>query len=126
MNAAASVATDQMPGRLGTIGNEDWWAVIVGLMAVIFGLIDYSLGTGVIKFLAFSPAGMKWSTGGDIIAHFAKLWPNYIAQFIVLAVVFGGSLRLMGRSFGTFLPSYLVCALPLVPSPSKISALSAF
>ena len=52
--------------RLGTIGNEDWWAVVVGLAIVILGLIDYALGTGVIKFLGVSPAGMKWATAGDI------------------------------------------------------------
>jgi uncharacterized membrane protein YadS len=109
MTTQASVAAPhQTPGRrLGTIGNEDWWAVAVGLLVVIFGLIDFSLGTGVMKFLAVSPAGMKWSIGGDIVAHFAKLWPNYIAQFIVLAVVFGGPLRLMGRPFGEFLPSFV-------------------
>jgi len=108
MNMAESAA-DQMSGqRLGTIGNEDWWAVVVGLVTVIFGLIDYSLGTGVMKFLAISPAGMKWATSGDIVAHFAKFWPNYIAQFIVLAVVFGGSLRLMGRSFSGFLSSFVL------------------
>ncbi len=108
MNTATSVGTDQMPGpQLGTIGNEDWWAVVVGLVAVILGLADYSLGTGIVKLIAVSPSGMKWSTGGDIIANFAKLWPAYVAQFIVLAVVFGGSLRLMGRSFGAFLPSFV-------------------
>src|SRR5271170_409608 len=107
MNTASAVATANVSERrLGTIGNEDWWAVVVGLAVVVLGLIDYALGTGIIKFLAVSPAGMKWATGGDIAAHFAKLWPNYLAQFIVLAIVFGGSLRLMGRPFGEFLPSF--------------------
>ena len=101
MSTAAAVAAGPVSERrLGTIGNEDWWAVVVGLAIVILGLIDYALGTGVIKFLGVSPAGMKWATGSDIAAHFAKLWPNYLAQFIVLAIVFGGSLRLMGRLFG--------------------------
>ena len=52
MNTAAAVAASPVTERrLGTIGNEDWWAVVVGLAIVIFGLIDYALGTGVIKFL---------------------------------------------------------------------------
>ncbi len=107
MNTATAVATGPVSERrLGTIGNEDWWAVVVGLAIVMLGLIDYALGTGVIKFLGVSPAGMKWVTSGDIAAHFAKLWPNYLAQFVVLAIVFGGSLRLMGRPFGEFLPSF--------------------
>jgi uncharacterized membrane protein YadS len=109
MNTATAAAADGVSERrLGTIGNEDWWAVVVGLAVVILGLIDYALGAGVIKFIAVSPAGMKWATGGDIAAHFAKLWPNYLAQFIVLAVVFGGSLRLMGRPLAEFLPGFLL------------------
>ena len=109
MNATAAVAANNASEqRLGTIGNEDWWAVIVGLAAVILGLIDYALGTGVLKFLAVSPAGMKWETTGDIAVHFAKFWPNYLAQFIVLAVVFGGALQLMGRPFAEFLPSFVL------------------
>src|ERR1700677_3548588 len=107
MNTATVVAAGNFSERrLGTIGNEDWWAVVVGLAIVSLGLIDYSLGTGVTKFLGVSPAGMKWATGGDIAPHFAKLWANYLAQFIVLTIVFGGSLRLMGRPFGEFLPSF--------------------
>jgi uncharacterized membrane protein YadS len=106
--AVTAVADKPLERRLGTIGNEDWWAVVVGLSAVILGLIDYALGTGVVKFLAVSPAGMKWATAGDIAAHFVKLWPNYLAQFIVLAIVFGGSLRLMGRPLGEFLPSFML------------------
>jgi hypothetical protein len=108
MNTATVVAAGDNVSerRLGTIGNEDWWAVVVGLAAVIFGLIDYALGTGVTKFLAVSPAGMKWATGGDIALHFAKFWPNYLAQFVVFSIVFGGSLRLMGRPLGEFLPSF--------------------
>ena len=109
MNATAAVAANNASEqRLGTIGNEDWWAVIVGLAAVILGLIDYALGTGVLKFLAVSPAGMKWEAAGDIVVHFAKFWPNYLAQFIVLAVVFGGALQLMGRPFAEFLPSFVL------------------
>ncbi len=115
MNTAAAVAANPVTERrLGTIGNEDWWAVVVGLAIVIFGLIDYALGTGVIKFLGVSPAGMKWATGGDIAAHFAKLWPNYVAQFIVLTIVFGGSLRLMGRPFGEFLSSFALIYIGLL------------
>lgn len=109
MNTPVTVAADNMSERrLGTIGNEDCWAVIVGLTAVIFGLIDYPLGAGVMKFLAVSPAGMKWASGGDVVAHFAKLWPNYIAQLLVLTGVFGGSLRLRGRAFGSFVPSFVL------------------
>lgn len=115
MNTAAAIAAGPVSERrLGTIGNEDWWAVVVGLAIVILGLIDYALGTGVIKFLGVSPAGMKWVTGSDIAGHFAKLWPNYLAQFIVLAVVFGGSLRLMGRPFGEFLPSFALIYIGLL------------
>ena len=78
MTTAATFAADNAPAserRLGTIGNEDWWAVIVGLAAVILGLIDYALGTGVLKFLAVSPAGMKWASGADIAAHWRKHFP---------------------------------------------------
>ena len=73
MNTAAAIAAGPVSERrLGTIGNEDWWAVVVGLAIVIFGLIDYALGTGVIKFLGVSPAGMKWVTGGDIAGAFRQ------------------------------------------------------
>ncbi|MGB7100825.1 MAG: putative sulfate exporter family transporter, partial [Xanthobacteraceae bacterium] len=115
MNSAMAVAAGPVSERrLGTIGNEDWWAVIVGLAIVIAGLIDYALGTGVIKFLGVSPAGMKWASGGDIVVHFARLWPNYLAQFVVLTIVFGGSLRLMGRPFGEFLPSFALIYIGLL------------
>jgi uncharacterized membrane protein YadS len=115
MTMATAVAADNVSERrLGTVGNEDWWAVVVGLAVVILGLIDYALGTGVIKFLAVSPAGMKWAAGGDIAVHFAKLWPNYLAQFVVLAFVFGGSLRLMGRPLGEFLPSFVLLYLGML------------
>ena len=115
MNSAMAVAAGPVSERrLGTIGNEDWWAVIVGLAIVIAGLIDYALGTGVIKFLGVSPAGMKWASGDDIVVHFARLWPNYLAQFVVLTIVFGGSLRLMGRPFGEFLPSFALIYIGLL------------
>jgi uncharacterized membrane protein YadS len=94
--------------RFVTVGNEDWWTVVVGLSAVILGLIDLSLGGGIVKYLAVSPSGMKWVALADIIAHFARLWPNYLAQFLVFAGVFGSAMRLMGRPFGDFMLSFTI------------------
>jgi hypothetical protein len=58
--ASSIVPTPATTRRLVTVGNEDWWAVVVGLSAVILGLIDLSLGGGIVKYLAVSPSGMKW------------------------------------------------------------------
>jgi uncharacterized membrane protein YadS len=83
---------------------EDWWAIWLGLGIVIVGLVLFANGTGW-RYVAVLPP--KWTSAGQLAAHFAEAWPRYIVQFALWAAAFGASLSFMGRSLREFLPAFV-------------------
>ncbi|MDE2089074.1 MAG: putative sulfate exporter family transporter [Gammaproteobacteria bacterium] len=87
---------------------EDWWAIWLGLGMMIAAIVVFAGGgSGMLKSLAITPLGLKWTTLGPLAGHFAANASKYLTQFIFWLVVFGVSCRIMGIKFGEFLPSFI-------------------
>lgn len=84
---------------------EDWWAIWLGLGIVIVAFLFFTSGSS-IKWIAVLPPG-KWTDFSVITQHFATHYTQYIAQFIMWAVVFGISIRALGYKLSEFYPSFL-------------------
>jgi uncharacterized membrane protein YadS len=91
--------------RTGLFANEDWWSVWIGLLVVALAWGLFAQGIS-LKWLAVAPA--KWQTlaeaGRDIAAHL----PNYLALFVIFAVLFGTSVAALGQSLARFLSAFLI------------------
>ena len=84
---------------------EDWWAIWIGLGAVIVAYIFFANGSS-IKWLAVTPA--KWSDLSALGAHFAANYLRYIAQFVVFLGVFTFALTALGHRARDFVPSFTI------------------
>ncbi len=91
--------------RRGPFSNEDWWSVWVGLLLVAVAWLTFASGSS-IRWLASAPA--KWTSlaqaGTDLAAHV----PNYVALFVVFAVLFGIALAVLKQRLAHFLPAFLI------------------
>jgi uncharacterized integral membrane protein (TIGR00698 family) len=100
----AASTTGQGASR-GLFANEDWWSVWVGLLLVAAAWLTFAAGSSV-KWLASAPA--KWSSlaqaGADLLAHL----PNYLALFVVFAVLFGLALAVLKQRLAHFLPAFFI------------------
>ncbi|MBF0357344.1 MAG: putative sulfate exporter family transporter [Magnetococcales bacterium] len=86
---------------------EDWWAIWLGLGLVVIDLLTFNGHDSMLKALAINPGGLKWQTPADLFSHFAANGALYLRQFVVWLLLFGVSCRVMGISFGRFVPSFL-------------------
>jgi len=84
---------------------EDWWAIWLGLGIVIVAYLFFSSGSS-IKWIAVLPPG-KWTEFSAITQHFADHWSQYVAQFIMWAVIFGISMRALGYKLSEFYPAFI-------------------
>jgi uncharacterized integral membrane protein (TIGR00698 family) len=84
---------------------EDWWAIWIGLGAVVVAYIFFASGSS-IKWLAVTPA--KWSDLSALGAHFAANYLRYIAQFIIFLAVFTLALTALGHRARDFIPSFII------------------
>ena len=84
---------------------EDWWAIWLGLGIVIVAFLFFTNGSS-IKWIAILPP-RKWTDFSVVTQHFAAHYEQYIAQFIMWAVVFGISLKVLGHKLSEFYPSFL-------------------
>src|SRR5579864_7968487 len=106
-----TLPTGAAPGRQqsasggGLFSTEDWLAVWVGLLVIVVAWALFASGSS-IKWLAVAPA--KWSSIGAAGADFVKHLPNYVALFLVFAVLFGVSLVALRQKVAHFLPSFLI------------------
>ncbi|MBN3726869.1 YeiH family protein [Burkholderia sp. Ac-20379] len=86
-------------------GTEDWWAVAIGLFAIVAAYLLFASGTS-IKLLAVAPA--KWASlpqlGADLAAHAA----GYLALFVAFAVVFSVAIAALKLPVAQFVPGFLV------------------
>ena len=100
---STSVAAKTVGGSF--FSNEDWWSVWAGLLLVAAAWLAFASGSS-IKWLASAPA--KWTSlaqaGADLFAHL----PNYIALFVMFALLFGASLAVLKQRLAHFLPAFLI------------------
>ena len=83
---------------------EDWWAVWLGLGIVVIGYILFANGAS-LKWIAVTPE--KWSSLGQLGAHFAANWLRYFAQFASWLVLFSVALTALGYGPRNFIPSFV-------------------
>ena len=83
---------------------EDWWAIWLGLGIVIAGFLFFAAGSSM-KWIAVAPA--QWSTFDQLWSDFYKHLGQYVAQFLMWAVIFSISLRVLRFKLSAFLPSFV-------------------
>lgn len=86
---------------------EDWWAVWLGIAIMAAAILLFNNGSTVLKALAINPGGLKWSSFGQLGAHFSQNGHLYLLQFIAWLVVFGASGRIMGLKLSEFIPAFI-------------------
>ncbi|WP_250478330.1 YeiH family protein [Caballeronia sp. INML1] len=86
-------------------GTEDWWAVAIGLLAIVVAYALFASGSS-IKWLAVAPA--KWSGIGQLAGDLGKHASGYVALFITFAAVFSVAIAALGLHVGRFLAGFLV------------------
>jgi len=84
---------------------EDWWAIWIGLGAVIVAYVFFANGSS-IKWLAVTPA--KWSEWSALGAHFQANYLRYVAQFVVFLAVFTLAVTALGHRARDFIPSFII------------------
>jgi uncharacterized membrane protein YadS len=89
----------------GLFATEDWWAVWIGLFAIVVAWALFASGSS-IKWLAVAP--VKWSDPAAAARDLLKHLPNYAALFVVFAVLFGVGLAALKQRLAHFLPAFLI------------------
>ncbi|CAB3760564.1 YeiH family protein [Paraburkholderia solisilvae] len=104
-HAPKTDAARSTPGGRGLFSTEDWWAVWIGLLVVVIALALFASGSS-IKWLAVAP--VKWTDATqavhDVVAHV----PNYLALFVVFAVLFSIGLGALKQRIAHFVPSFAI------------------
>ncbi|SAL40526.1 hypothetical protein AWB64_04314 [Caballeronia sordidicola] len=88
----------------GPLRTEDWWAVWIGLGIIVVAYLLFASGTS-IKWLAVAPA--KWASIGQASSDLVQHLPNYIALFVLFAILFGIAAAALGQRATQFLPGFL-------------------
>jgi len=88
---------------------EDWWAIWLGVGLMLLAIAFYEAGAShVAKALAINPGGLKWSSFGQLAAHFSANANLYLYQFLFWLVLFGVTTRIMGIPLAQFIPAFVV------------------
>ncbi|HUJ01894.1 MAG TPA: putative sulfate exporter family transporter [Usitatibacter sp.] len=88
---------------------EDWWAIWLGIGLMVLAILFFEAGhSNVLKALAINPGGLKWSSFGQLTAHFSANANLYLYQFLFWLVLFAVTTRIMGVSLAKFIPAFLV------------------
>jgi uncharacterized integral membrane protein (TIGR00698 family) len=91
---------------------EDWWAIWLGLGIVIIAYILFANGAS-LKWVAVTPA--KWTSFGQLGAHFAANYARYIVQFALWLAIFTVALSALGHKARDFIPGFtLLYALSII------------
>ena len=106
-NASEHVTAPASEGLSALWLKEDWWAIWIGLGAVVLAIALFLNDSTALKSLAVNPGGLKWVTLGQLADHFAANAGNYAVQFVVFAAVFSASSAVMGAHVGRFLIGFL-------------------
>lgn len=86
---------------------EDWWAIWIGIGLMVIAIALFQNGSTALKTLAINPGGLKWSSLGQVGAHFANNAMTYLYQFVAWLVIFGVSCRIMGIKMSEFIPAFI-------------------
>ena len=82
---------------------EDWWAIWLGLAIVIVGYLLFATGAS-LRWVAVTPA--KWSSLGQLTAHFgANIW-RYVVQLLLWLAVFTAAVGALGFKSRDFVPAF--------------------
>ncbi len=84
---------------------EDWWAVLLGLSAVIAATIAFLSGSS-LEWFAVAPRA--WSTMADLLTQFTHDGLRYAALGTVMLVMFTGAATMMRLSPGKFATAFAV------------------
>ncbi|MFM0324210.1 YeiH family protein [Caballeronia glebae] len=105
--AGDAVAANAVPtrGARKPFGTEDWWAVGIGLLAIVVAYGLFASGSS-IKWLAVAPA--KWASIGQLAGDLGKHAGGFVALFIAFAAVFSIAIAALGLPVGQFLAGFLV------------------
>jgi uncharacterized integral membrane protein (TIGR00698 family) len=87
---------------------EDWWAIYLGLGITFLAVMAFTNGTPFLKSIAINPGRLRWTSIGQLRAHFAESLPLYGLQLACWLAVFGVSTRVMGIRTREFIPSFIV------------------
>ncbi|CAG9214810.1 conserved membrane hypothetical protein [Burkholderia gladioli] len=86
-------------------GTEDWWAVGIGLFAILAAWLLFATG-GSIKGLAVAPA--RWSSLAQLAADVGRHAGAYVTLFVAFALVFSIAIAALKLPLARFLPGFLV------------------
>ena len=85
--------------------SEDWWAVLIGLAAVIAAVITFSRGTS-LEWLAVGPR--VWFGVPELLTQLAHDGFRYLTLGTVLLVLFTASAKMMGLNPSRFAAAFAV------------------
>lgn len=102
--AAKDIVSSTAPGWKELWSKEDWWAVWLGLGAVIVAYAFFA-GGSTISWLAVAPA--KWSTLSQLGAQLSADAGRYFVQFIVFLFLLTFAASFIGQKPKAFVPSFL-------------------
>ncbi|HXY99662.1 MAG TPA: putative sulfate exporter family transporter [Stellaceae bacterium] len=103
IGSQASLSGTGIKGRGELWRKEDWWAIWIGLGIVVLGCALFAEGAS-LKWIAVTPP--KWSSWGQLWAHFADSYPRYVAQFAAWLAVFSLALGALGHKPRAFIPAF--------------------
>ena len=83
---------------------EDWWAIWLGLGIVIVAYLFFSNGS-TIKWIAVTPA--RWHDFGQLASNFSAHIGQYVAQFVMWAIIFSISIKALGFKLSEFIGSFI-------------------
>ncbi len=89
----------------GLLGNEDWWAIWIGLGLVIVAYLFFA-GGSTVKWIAVAPT--KWTSLDQLAGHFADNAGRYLAQFVLWLTLFTGATTALGFKPKEFIPSFVL------------------
>jgi len=100
-----AVLLPQGPAWRALFAKEDWWSIWLALLliAVAYGLFASGLS---IKWVAVAPA--KWTTLGGAAQDIAARAPEYLALYLLWAVLLSISLGVMRQRVGHFLRAFTI------------------
>jgi uncharacterized membrane protein YadS len=103
----AGSAETRPPGWKDLLLKEDWWAIWIGIGLMVIAIVLFQNGSTALKTLAINPGGLKWSSLGQLGAHFSSNAMTYLYQFVAWLVIFGVSCRIMGIKMSEFIPAFI-------------------
>ena len=85
------------------IRKEDWWAIWIGLGVIAVAIVLFSSGQS-IRWIAVAP--QKWSHPQEVLTQLQAHWLQYLALFLLWAVLFGIGAAALGARPRRFLPAF--------------------